>query len=169
VNAELLNAFGERITNAFWRISSGVLYKIIDKNADEVDFIPNVAQLEFLEAIHYRNVIPKARQRGLSTVIQILMLDSALFTDNFKGLVIAQDEDAAQSIFRDKLKFAYNHLPPPYSRNSRYNPIPKQKFYFLMAPALALRPPHGRQLVTFYMFLSSAKYRPSTRIKPGKL
>jgi phage terminase large subunit-like protein len=61
-------------------------------------------------------VIPKSRQRGISTVIQLLMLDTALFTNNFKGLVIAQDEDAAQSIFRDKLKFAYQHLPPIFHK-----------------------------------------------------
>lgn len=111
MNKELLDAFKGIITDPWKRITSGALYKIIDKQGREVPFIPNAVQLEFLRSIHYRNIIPKARQRGLSTVIQIYMLDSALFTDNFKGKVIAQDEDAAQAIFRDKLKFAYNHLP----------------------------------------------------------
>ena len=116
MDKQLLLEFGNRVKDPAWRISSGKFYKIIDKNSKEIAFIPNAAQIEFLYAIHFRNIIPKARQRGLSTIIQILMLDSALFTENFKGLVIAQDEDAAQSIFRDKLKFAYNHLPSHFHR-----------------------------------------------------
>jgi hypothetical protein len=106
-----LSDFAEQMADPWWRVTSGAMYKIIDKEKRIVPFRPNAAQFHFLRNMHSRNAIPKARQRGLSTVIQILMLDSALFQDNFEGVVIAQDKDAASSIFTNKLKFAYNNLP----------------------------------------------------------
>ena len=102
--------FERLFKDPIWRISN--IYKIINKQAQVIKFIPNTAQLKFLSEIWYRNAIPKARQRGLSTVIQILMLDTALFQNNMKGKVIAQDKDAATEIFRDKFKFAYDNLEP---------------------------------------------------------
>ena len=109
-------AWQERYSDPVYRLTSGELYKIIDKDSKVIPFAPNAAQNQFIREMHTRNVIPKARQRGISTVIQILMLDTALFTDNFRGVIIAQDEDAATAIFRDKLKFAYNQLPPYFRR-----------------------------------------------------
>jgi hypothetical protein len=102
-------ALVQLLSDPTWRLCN--LYKIIAKDTSVIQFVPNPAQRQFLVDMHTRNVIPKARQRGLSTMIQILMLDSALFTSNFKGRVIAQDEPAATEIFRDKLKFAYMNLP----------------------------------------------------------
>jgi len=104
------NEFERLFIDPIWRISN--IYKIINKQSQVIKFTPNVAQLQFLHDVWFRNVIPKARQRGLSTVIQIFMLDTALFQNNMKGKVIAQDKDAATEIFRDKFKFAYDNLEP---------------------------------------------------------
>ena len=101
--------FINNLKDPLWRLSN--LYKITDKDKKVVTFKPNAAQKKLFEDMHTRNVIPKARQRGLSTGIQILMLDSALFSKNFTGKVTAQDKDAATAIFRDKIKFAYDLLP----------------------------------------------------------
>ena len=109
MSVEDTRSAAEKLADPMWRLNN--LYKIIDKNARVIQFKPNVAQEKLLRELHTRNVIPKARQRGMSTVIQLLMLDSALFTSNFKGKVVAQDLDAVQEIFRDKLKFAYENLP----------------------------------------------------------
>ena len=91
-----------------WRISH--LYKIVTKTGEVVTFEPNDAQRSLFENLWHRNIIPKARQRGISTGIQIAMLDAALFTPNFAGGVIAQDRDTASTIF-SKIKFAYDNLP----------------------------------------------------------
>lgn len=99
----------ENLKDPMWRLSN--LYKITNKKKKVVTFKPNSAQKQLFEEMHTRNVIPKARQRGLSTGIQILMLDFALFSENFNGKVTAQDKDAATSIFTDKIKFAYDRLP----------------------------------------------------------
>jgi hypothetical protein len=109
--------FIAKMSDPFWRITSGAIYKIMVKGDDDGDalvlpFIPNEHQLELLDNFHNRNVILKARQLGFTTLIAILFLDCALFRDNVRAGVIAQTEDVAKSLFRDKVKFAYDNLPP---------------------------------------------------------
>lgn len=94
-----------------WRITSWYLYKIKDKDWKVVPFIPNKYQLELLENMWYLNIILKARQLWFSTLIQILLLDQALFNDNISCWVIAQWLKEAKSIFDNKIKFAYDNLP----------------------------------------------------------
>ena len=92
-----------------WRIRN--LYKIKNKQKKIVQFVPNDAQNELLANLHYRNIIPKARQRGFSTLIQLLALDTALFQQNSDVGVVAQDLPTAQDIFDSKIKLAYDNLP----------------------------------------------------------
>ena len=95
-----------------WRMTH--LYKIVDKKKKVVTFKPNVAQKKLLATFHTRNVILKARKMGFSTFIQIFMLDTALFSPNESCVVIAQDREIAEAIFRDVFKFAYDNLPEPF-------------------------------------------------------
>ena len=46
-----------------------------------------------------------------TTLIAILWLDHVLFNDNQRCGIIAQDREAAEVIFRDKVKLAYDNLP----------------------------------------------------------
>lgn len=105
-DAELLEA----LKDPRWRLSN--LYWITDKDGKEVLFQPNEVQQRFLDDIWFRNVVPKARQRGFSTVIQLLMLDTSLFEDNMRCAVVAQDLPSCLKIFRDKIAYAYDRLPP---------------------------------------------------------
>lgn len=104
------------LNDPLWRIST--LYKIITKGDGEedglvVDFKPNRAQLRLLNNLHGRDLILKARQLGFSTLICILWLDTALFSKQpMRCGIIAQDREAAESLFRGKVKFAYENLPP---------------------------------------------------------
>ncbi len=91
-----------------WRIRN--LYWIIDKENRKVLFVPNEAQERLYGSMWWRNIILKARQRGFSTAIQLLMLDTCLFTWNTSAAVIADTEPNATIIFR-KIKFAYDNLP----------------------------------------------------------
>lgn len=95
--------------NPVWRLHN--LYWITDKGGNVVRFSPNAEQQEFLEALHYRNVILKARQLGFSTLIQLIFLDAAVFNSNVRAGVIADSLDNVTVIFRDKIKFAYDRLP----------------------------------------------------------
>lgn len=109
-----------------WRIFSGCLYKIKIKGDDfldeegnlevaetfELPFRPNHAQIKFLDRLWHRNIILKARQLGFTTLICILWLDHALFNANQNCGIIAQDLKIVFEIFEDKIKFAYDNLPP---------------------------------------------------------
>ncbi|PTM61891.1 hypothetical protein [Phreatobacter oligotrophus] len=95
--------------NRWWRLTN--LYWIQNKDGVAVRFNPNEAQRKFLLEMWYRNVVPKARQRGFSTLIQILMLDTCLFKPGTMSAVIAQDEDTAKQIRNTKIKFAWERLP----------------------------------------------------------
>jgi hypothetical protein len=92
-----------------WRLRN--LYKIVDKSGKIVTFRPWPEQERFFSNIWYRNLIPKARQRGFSTAIQLMMLDACLWVENTSAAIIAQDEDTARVIFEQKVRFAWDHLP----------------------------------------------------------
>ena len=109
--------FKECLADPWWRLTSGQLYKIMIKGDNDEDslvipFIPKEPQLNLYNNLHTRNDILKARQLGFTTAIQILFLDCCLFRENVRAATIAQNEDAAKKIFRDKLRFAYDNLPP---------------------------------------------------------
>lgn len=104
------------LVDPMWRVCSGQLYKIMVKGAKEgessvIPFVPNRAQRRLLGRLWYRNIILKARQLGFTTLIAILWLDHALFVPDQRCGIIAQDREAAEVIFRDKVKLAYDRLP----------------------------------------------------------
>jgi len=104
------------LSDPMWRLCSGQLYKIMIKGDDEEDvlvipFIPNNPQIELIKNLHHRNIILKARQLGFTTLIAIYFLDCALFRENVRAAIIAQAEEIAKTIFRDKVYFAYRNLP----------------------------------------------------------
>lgn len=88
------------------------VYKIINKSGQVVTFRMNWAQKRVFREMWYLNTILKARQLGMSTFIQLFMLDTCLFNSNIKCRVIAHDKTAAKEMFRDKIKFAYDNLHP---------------------------------------------------------
>lgn len=99
-----------------WRVCSGFLYSIMVKAPDGegnsvVPFVPNKAQRRLMARLHHRNIILKARQLGFTTLVAILWLDHALFNADQRCGIIAQDREAAEVIFRDKVKLAYERLP----------------------------------------------------------
>lgn len=103
------------LADPMWRISH--LYKILSKESidDEgklITFKPNPAQLRFVRALWNRNIISKARQRGFTTLLTIMWLDHALFNADQRCGIIAHDRESAEVIFRDKVKLAYQNLPP---------------------------------------------------------
>ncbi len=105
----------KNLSDPWWRINN--LYKIMVKSDDGqgeglvMQFKPNRAQRRFIKRLWYRNIILKARQLGFTTLVAILWLDHALFNANARCAIVAQDKEAAEIIFRDKVKFAYDNLP----------------------------------------------------------
>lgn len=92
-----------------WRISN--LYYVTSKEGKRVKFQMNWAQEALWNEMHYMNVILKARQLGFTTFIQLFMLDCVLFNSNIRAGTIAHNLEDAKAIFRDKVKYPYDHLP----------------------------------------------------------
>lgn len=104
------------------------LYYTKNKYGEKVLFVPWPEQAELLADSHYLNTILKARQRGITTAIQIFMLDASLFNENVNAGVIAHNREDAQKFFDDKIKFAYDNLPAALraaipSRNDNTNEL----------------------------------------------
>lgn len=87
------------------------LYYTKNKHGEKVHFEPWPEQNEMYWGMHFLNIILKARQRGITTAIQIYMLDCCLFNEDINAGVIAHNREDAQKFFDDKIKYAYDNLP----------------------------------------------------------
>ena len=105
-----------RLSDPWWRLNN--LYKIVDKQGKVVTFKPNWAQRFLYENMWYLNILLKARQLGMTTFIQLFMLDRALFNDNQLCGIVAHNKEDAEAFFENKIKFAYDNLPEDL-RNAR--------------------------------------------------
>ncbi len=92
------------------------LYYTKNKYGERVRFKPWPEQEEVYWNLHFLNVILKARQRGVTTAVQLIGLDRCLFNDDTNAGVIAHNVKDAQAFFDDKIKFAYDNLPDALRR-----------------------------------------------------
>lgn len=113
-----------------WRLFSWKLYFIKDKYWKKIPFIPNKFQTEYYDNRHTKNIILKARQLGFSTFIAIDKLDDALFTSYSNYWIIAQNIDAAASIFDEKIRFWFDNLPDWLRSNFKLNTDRKWEMKF---------------------------------------
>lgn len=106
---ETYHRIKKKLIDRRWRINN--LYKIKDKQGNKVTFVMNEAQNELYDNLHYFNCILKARQLGFTTFAMIYFLDACLFNANHSAGIVAHTLDDAKSLFRNKIKFAYDNLP----------------------------------------------------------
>ena len=105
----------EQLSRQVWRLDN--LYYIKNKSGRKIRFKLNWAQKKLLEEMWYKNVILKARQLGMTTFIQIFMLDRCLFNSNKSAGVIAHNKEDAQKFFKNIIKFSYDQLPEVLRNN----------------------------------------------------
>lgn len=106
-----------RLADPWWRLNN--LYKIKNKEGKVVRFQWNWAQRELYDEMWFLNIILKARQLGMTTAIQIFMLDRCLFNDNQNAGIVAHNKEDAEAFFSDKIKFAYDSLPEDLRKHRR--------------------------------------------------
>lgn len=106
--ANAAGATPEQWRSLEWRLDN--LYWIVDKQAQVVRFVMNDEQRDFVRNLWYRNLILKARQKGFSTILQLIQLDQAWWNPNHNGVVIADTLPNASKLF-GKVEFAYARLP----------------------------------------------------------
>lgn len=104
----------DQFSSKAWRLSN--LYWIEDDSGNRIKFIPNEAQQHFFDNLWYLNVNCKSRQHGMTTGWCIWMLDECLFYANQTAGVIAHTIDDAKKIFRTKIDYPYQNLPPDLKR-----------------------------------------------------
>ncbi len=102
------------LRNQFVRLNT--LYKIVEKDGVLRDFKMNEEQYDWFKNKHNKNLILKARQRGFTTVIQLFLLDTALFNSNKSSGVIAHNKEDAEKFFDKKIKLAYEHMPHDFKK-----------------------------------------------------
>ncbi len=103
----------DKMKSQKWRLNN--LYHIVTDEPYSEDVIFKMATRPVLETFYdsmwYWNLILKARQHGITTEIDLFMLDTCLFNDNIHAGIIAHDLKSAQRIFYNKIKYPYKHLP----------------------------------------------------------
>lgn len=102
----------DNLANHYWRLNN--LYYILDEDGNKVIMKLNENQEIFYHGMHYWNVILKSRQLGFTTFIDVFALDRAIFNDNQTIGIIADTRENAKKIFRKKIKFPYDNLPPEF-------------------------------------------------------
>lgn len=108
-SADLDAMLGDQWQSLTWRLDN--LYWIVDKDGKRVPFAMNAEQRHFIDNLWYRNLILKARQKGFSTLMQVLQLDHALFNADVNGVTISDTLPNAGKLF-GKVEFAYERLLP---------------------------------------------------------
>ncbi len=104
----------KKIHKLRWRLDN--LYRIVDKKGNDIEFNMNAAQERLFNNFHYLNIIPKARQLGMSTFIDVLFLDACIFNRNVSAGIICHTREDAEEIFRTKIKYPYENLPESIRR-----------------------------------------------------
>ncbi|MBO6782594.1 MAG: terminase [Alphaproteobacteria bacterium] len=104
----------DRLRSRRWRLDN--LYQVRDAYGRRVQFRMNRVQRRLFENRHNLNLVLKARQLGMTTFIQLLMLDTCLFKPNMTAGTVAHTLHDAETIFRDKIRFPYEHLPSEIRR-----------------------------------------------------
>jgi len=105
---QLLAELQKKLLDRDWRICN--LYQILDEGGNRIQFTLRGEQEQFLRESHSRNLVPKARKLGMSTLIVLLYLDSCLFTPNFKcGHIDLKEPDAWEKL--QIARFAWEQGP----------------------------------------------------------
>jgi hypothetical protein len=85
------------------------LFLIVDKSGNTVPFKLNDPQNKILDALGRRDIVLKARQEGISTLLLALFTIDFLTKDNIRCVVISHEAKATQRLF-DRVKFFIKSL-----------------------------------------------------------
>jgi hypothetical protein len=111
---EDLRNLEHRLADPVWRVCH--LYEVKDaKTGRMVRFVPSPEQREIILAVHERLeraiLILKARQLGMSTVINLILADAAIWNAGYQGSIVDQTQGDATLKLRHKVKAAFDSMP----------------------------------------------------------
>lgn len=79
-------------------------FQIVNENAQTVPFLLREPQLKILEKLTRRDIILKARQEGISSLILAMFTVDFLFIENIRCVVISHEKEATTKLLR-KVRF----------------------------------------------------------------
>jgi hypothetical protein len=100
----------DELNDKLWRLTH--LYYITDKSGNEILFNLNWAQKQLYEREWHQMLVLKARQLGVTTFFSINFLDDCFWYANTYAGIIAHRKEDAEDIFKKKVKYAYDRMPP---------------------------------------------------------
>lgn len=107
-------ALHDLLQDPVWRLCN--LYQIKDKDGIIAPFNPSPEQCDIINEIHIygtkRLIILKARQLGMSTVIDLIMADLMIWQEGFSGAVVDQNQTKASLKLTDIIMRAFDTMPP---------------------------------------------------------
>lgn len=100
------------------------MFMIADKDGKDVPFILNHAQATLDDSFTGRDILPKARQRGLSSYYIARALAKCLSVRNTNAVIVAHEDTATKKMLK-KAHYMINHIrgPKPVIKNSSANQI----------------------------------------------
>lgn len=84
------------------------LFMVVDKDGNDVPFKLNSAQKAIDENLSRRNIIPKARQEGVSTYFLARFTAACLMYKNVKAVIISHDTESTQRLLQRCIYFCTN-------------------------------------------------------------
>jgi hypothetical protein len=100
----------DHLSDRQWRLNN--LYHILDEKGQKVLFRLNDVQKHIDDNLWFFNIIPKARQLGITTYFSLLYLDQILFSKDKFAVIIAHRAEDMKKIFRNKIRYAVDNLHP---------------------------------------------------------
>lgn len=104
-----------QLRDPLWRLKSGKLYVVKNKKGKVVPFIPSPEQEDIIDAIYVEGlkkiIILKARQLGMSTVIDIILLDQLIWKNGTQAAIVDLTQGDASKKLTNKVKLAWDALP----------------------------------------------------------
>ena len=104
----------KKLSDPFWRLNN--LYHIKSEDTGAViQFRPFPEQMAVFEAVlvegHKKIIIPKARRRGMSTGIDVLMYDQAIRNAGYEAGIVDRNQADASKKLENIIKTSHENLP----------------------------------------------------------
>lgn len=114
------------------------LFQIVDKDGQDVPFVLNHYQAELDSNLCGRDIIPKARQLGMSAYVLARFTAKCLYKRNTRAVVISHDKESTQRMLA-RVHYYLNNLrgPPATIKNASKNELtfPKTNSMFYIGTA----------------------------------
>jgi hypothetical protein len=140
------------------------LFRVADKEGNDVDFILNPAQRRLDEELTGRDLVPKARQEGVSTYVLARFLAACLAYNNMRAVVISHETESTQRLL-GRVKYFIDNIrgPKPVMKHASENKLsfPKKNSMFYIGTAGSRK--FGRGDTISHLHCSEYAYWPNAR------